>query len=68
MNKTQKKALSPEEAAALYSIPAGTLGNLRSRREGPKFFKVGRRVVYMVEDFESWLRRNPVLTKDSIEG
>lgn len=44
----------------------GTLANLRSRKQGPKFFKVGRKVVYLLGDIEKWLTSQPVLTKDSL--
>jgi len=68
MKELKKKALTPNEAAEMYGIPAGSLANLRCRREGPKFYKVGRKVLYLLEEFEAWLRMNPVLTKDALES
>ncbi|MGD0236949.1 MAG: helix-turn-helix domain-containing protein [Syntrophorhabdales bacterium] len=59
-----RKTLRPCEVAEVYGVSLGTLANLRSRRLGPKFFKQGKSVFYRVEDFESWLMRNPVLTRD----
>jgi hypothetical protein len=61
-----KMAGTPYEMARLYGIPAGTLANWRYLKKGPKFFKVGKTVLYFMVDFENWLRRNPVLTKDSL--
>jgi hypothetical protein len=67
MNKYPKKeAGTPCEMARLYGIPTGTLANLRYLKKGPKFYKVGKSVLYFTGDFEDWLRRKPVLTKDSI--
>ena len=62
----KKKAGTPFEMSRLYGIPAGTLANLRYQKKGPKFYKIGKSVLYFTEDFEDWLRRSPVLTKDSI--
>jgi len=63
MEKIRQSA-TPQEVAQVFGIPAGTLANLRSKREGPRFFKRGRRVVYFFSDVENWLRQSPVLTKD----
>jgi hypothetical protein len=65
--KETRKAITPEVASQIYGVNVGTLANLRSQRRGPKFFKVGRRVIYRVEDFEKWLTSSPVLTLDSIQ-
>jgi predicted DNA-binding transcriptional regulator AlpA len=62
----ERRALSPEEAATMYGLNVGTLANLRHARRGPKFFKIGKRVVYFVEDIEAWMRQSPVLTRDSL--
>jgi hypothetical protein len=61
-----KKAGTPFEMARLYGVPVGTLANMRYLKRGPRFYKVGKSVLYFTEDFEDWLRRNPVLTKDSL--
>lgn len=55
---------TPEEIQAIFGLDVGTLANLRWKKKGPKFFKVGRRVYYFLKDVEDWLRRNPVLTAD----
>ena len=65
--KQEKKTISPETAAELYDLSRGSLANLRSKGKGPKFYKIGgRKVLYRVEDFEAWLKSNPVQTTDSI--
>jgi len=67
--KNELRALSPKEALIYY--PAlGTLGhlaNLRSAKRGPRFFKVGKSVVYRPKDLETYLFKQPIQTKDSIE-
>lgn len=55
-----------DEAVKLFGIPKGTLANLRCQKKGCRFFKVGKRVVYRVEDFERWVMSNPCLTIDQM--
>jgi len=62
----KKKAIKPAELEAIYGIPRGSSANMRWAKKGPKFFKPSpRRVLYLVEDVEEWIMRNPVHTKDS---
>lgn len=64
--RESKKTASPEVMSELYGIPLGSLANMRSKRIGPKYFKVGKRkVLYFFEDFENWVKSNPVITLDS---
>jgi predicted DNA-binding transcriptional regulator AlpA len=64
-----KRAITPAELETIYGIPRGSLANMRWAKKGPKYFKAGpRRVIYMVEDVEEWLSRNPVLTTDSVKA
>ncbi len=46
--------LSNEEAAVFLHLSPRTLEKQRVMGGGPKFRKFGRRVVYAVEDLESW--------------
>ena len=62
-----KRALTPIEVEKVYGVPVGSLANMRSKQQGAKFYKVGRKVVYKPEDIERFLFRNPVLTIDSVE-
>jgi hypothetical protein len=63
------RAFSPKDAVALYPAlgSTGTLANLRVQKRGPRFFKLGRRVIYRVEDVEAYLFARPVLTRDCAE-
>lgn len=53
-------------ASQLSGIAEGSLANMASKREGPPFFKRGRKVLYDYENFCGWLKESPVLTRDSI--
>jgi len=41
------------------------LANLRCRKIGPCYFKLGRKVLYREVDILAWLFAHPVLTIDS---
>lgn len=56
MNK-KKRAVTSAEAASMYGWTVGALAQLRHRRQGPKFYKVGKKVLYFIEDIESWIRQ-----------
>lgn len=64
---TPKKTITPKEASETYGFCEGTLANLRCKRQGPKYFRAGggRKILYLVEDFERWVLSNPVMTIDS---
>ena len=47
--------LDTAEAADLVRRPASTLAYWRHRGEGPRYAKVGKRVLYRREDVEVWL-------------
>lgn len=50
--------LLPTEAAARLRTTIGTLANWRVRGQGPRFIKVGRKVLYPVAEIEAWERKN----------
>ena len=49
------RALRTPQAAEYVGLSPHTLENLRSDGTGPRFFKIGRVVVYDVADLDSWL-------------
>ena len=63
----QKRTLTTDGVSEIYQISKGTLANLRWQRRGPRFYKVGKRVLYFIEDIERWIKAEPVLTRDSLE-
>jgi hypothetical protein len=60
--------ISPEQAVERYGLNKGSLANMRSRKQGPPYLKIGRKCLYPVKSFEAWLFQNPVRTIDSIQG
>jgi len=67
VKKIVRKAITPRQASQAYGISEGTLANMRHQKTGPRYYKIGKRkVIYFIEDFETWLRKNPVLTIDSL--
>ena len=65
--KIQKRMVTAQEAARMYSVAPGTLSNWRSaKNRGPRYFVQGRMVRYDIEDLEAFFKANPVLTVDSI--
>lgn len=64
----QKKMVSTIEAGSLFSTSPGSLANWRSQGRGPRFFKIGRKILYSLPDLEAFFYRSPVLTKDSLEA
>ena len=47
-------------AATLLGIAPATLRNIRSQGRGPKYSRVGRRIVYRVRDVEAYLEAHSV--------
>ena len=66
----EAKALTPKAAIKVYPPLGceGSLANMRCQKRGPKFFKIGRKVVNRPEDIEAFLFQNPIQTIDSIQG
>lgn len=47
--------LTSQEAADLVRRPSSTLAYWRHRGEGPKYAKIGKRILYRRADVEEWL-------------
>lgn len=57
--------LSPEGAVALgYFSSVQAAASLRCRCQGPRYAKVGRKVVYRRADLDAWLAANLCETSD----
>lgn len=50
----EHRKVSAPEAAQYLGISASTLSKLRVFGGGPKFHKLGRRVVYDIRDLDGW--------------
>lgn len=56
----EQLALTPTEAARAIGVTVGTLNNWRNRHQGPKFARLGTRVVYPVDELRRYLASNTV--------
>ncbi len=56
MNNT--KLLNEIETAKLLGLSRQTLSNWRHERRGLNYLKLGRRVMYRMEDIESWIEQS----------
>lgn len=54
----EASVLRTAEAAAYCGSSASTFEKLRITGGGPPYSKIGRRVVYRVEDLDAWLAAN----------
>ena len=54
--KLSHELLSPDQVAALLpGVTKGTLAMWRYDHKGPKYYKLGRKVVYALDELEEWL-------------
>lgn len=53
-------ALTQEQAATYLGVSPLTLNTQRCRGGGPRYVKLGRRVVYRVADLDAYLAKNVV--------
>jgi len=60
-----RKYLTAEEVAERYcgTVTVGTLRNWRAMRIGPPFLKIGKAVLYPVEELDAWDKKNLVLCR-----
>lgn len=59
---SETKFLTPEEVTERYrgGVSVGTLRNWRSMKIGPSFVKIGKAVLYPIDELEAWDERNRV--------
>lgn len=58
--RAQLGVYTPEELAGVLDVTIDTLAEWRSKRTGPDYVKLGKKVMYRVEDVEQWMERNVV--------
>jgi hypothetical protein len=66
VEKMPKRMVGRKEAAMMFSVAAGTLANMLCEGRGPRAFRVGRRILYKIEDLEEFFCSSPVHTVDSL--
>ena len=59
-----KRALTPKECEVIYGLNVGTLANMRVKKVGPRYIKLGKKVLYLAEDIEGLMAEHIVLTRD----
>lgn len=64
---SERKFLTAEEVSNRYrgEISIGTLRNWRAMRVGPAFVKVGKAVLYPIEELDAWDQKNLVICRTS---
>jgi predicted site-specific integrase-resolvase len=48
----KEKRLTPEELAELWNVPLATLSQWRWNGRGPEFIKLGKRIMYRLQEVE----------------
>lgn len=64
---TDNKFLTAEEVSERYrgEITVGTLRNWRAMRIGPPFVKIGKAVLYPINELDAWDQKNMVSCRAS---
>ena len=64
---SDSKFLTPDEVAERYrgGISVGTLRNWRAMRLGPSFVKIGKAVLYPLDELDAWDEKNKVQCRAS---
>lgn len=64
---TAKRMLRTPAAAEFLGVRPNTLEIWRHQKRGPKFYRVGRCIVYDQEDLDAYVQAHGVHTIDSVE-
>jgi uncharacterized protein YjcR len=59
------KKLNTKEAAEFLGVKPNTLEVWRTKKKGPKYSKIGSRVLYDINDLEEYFTSRSVHTKDT---
>ena len=62
---TRQPKLSTQEAAAFLGVKPNTLEVWRTKHRGPRYAKIGSRVLYDPEDLEAFFAARAVYTRES---
>lgn len=54
-----REAFSSTELQQTFGLNPATLATLRCQKRGPRFYRVGCKVVYFREDVIAWLQSDP---------
>jgi len=64
---TVGKAFNDRQAAEFLGVAVQTLRNYRHLCKGPPYTRVGRRIVYLIQDLESYQMLNRVVPEQGAE-
>lgn len=59
----EKRYLTRKETAELFGLSPKWLANLSSQGKGPRYLKLGRKVLYRARDIEEWIQKNTTAVK-----
>jgi predicted DNA-binding transcriptional regulator AlpA len=58
MSNVDRRVLRPLDAATYLGLAAGTLAKMRVRGQGPRFIRLGSRLVgYDLHDLDEWIEQ-----------
>jgi Helix-turn-helix domain len=62
-----QKYLTAEEVSERYrcEVSVGTLRNWRAMRVGPAFVRIGKAILYPIDELDAWEKRNMVSCRAS---
>lgn len=55
---------TPDELAVLLDVTTDTLAEWRSKKTGPDFVKLGKKVMYRADDVKEWMDHHVVVMAD----
>ena len=55
MSIIEQRYFDTKQAAAYLTVSPGTLAHMRVTGDGPRYARVGRRVIYALEDLDAWV-------------
>jgi hypothetical protein len=64
----QPVVVNDQQAARFLGLGVQTLRSFRHLRKGPKYVKIGGRIIYRIADLEDFLNRNTIDPEGRAEG
>jgi len=65
---SKRPKLNTREAAAYLGVRPNTLEVWRSKHRGPRYAKLGSRIVYDPDDLDDYVAANSINTRDTERG
>ena len=66
--RLQAGKISTADAAKRIGVSKGFLDKLRITGEGPAFFKLGRKVLYVIDDVDAWQASKRATKASAVRG